>query len=147
MSVPSMSDITSAMGLVFDMFLLERGRRRRLLLYRRVEKPECGRDGRAPRLSSLYLCNWEPGLNDLKQRAKPGGNVRAQMHTYRPPMTTRKRLKIAERLSLLQHAERKRLIRQRHVDSIISGHLDEHTARRTALMKLTGRVQEPWSVA
>src|SRR5712692_169832 len=148
MSVPSMSDITSAMGLGFDMFLLgARPSRPPHASIRRVEKPGCGRYGRAPRLSSLSLCNRKSVLNYFQQRANPGGNVRAQMHAYRSPMTTRQRLKITERLSLLQYAEGKRLVRQRHVHGVVGSHLDEHAGCRTALVKLTGRVQKAWSVA
>src|SRR4029453_16247592 len=59
-----------------------------------------------------------------------------------PSMAARERLEIAKRLSLLQHTKRKRFIGQRHIDSVVGGHLYEHTARRSALVKLPSRMQK-----
>src|SRR5262245_45874731 len=69
------------------------------------------------------------------------------MQTNRSTMTTRKRLKIAERLSLFQHTKRKRLVWQRDGYGVIGGYLDEDAASGSTLVQLAGGMQKAWSVA
>src|SRR6266404_2728035 len=98
-------------------------------------------------LPCLPLHNRKCVLNYFQQRAQARGNIGAQMNANCPAVTARKRLKIAERLGLFQHAERKWLVRQRHIDSIVGCHLYEHAGRRPSLVKLPRRMQEARSVA
>src|ERR1041384_4138015 len=98
-------------------------------------------------LLSLSLRNRKRPLSYFEKRAQTGRDVFAKMQTDRAAMAARQRLKIAQRLGLFQYPEREGLIRQRNVHSVVGGHLDEHTARRSALVKLTGGMQEPGPVA
>src|SRR5258708_39752625 len=68
------------------------------------------------------------------------------MNPNRTAVTAGERLKIAERLGLLQRAERERLARQGQLDGVVGGHLNEHGARRAAFVKLAGRMQETRSI-
>src|SRR5258705_8894869 len=69
------------------------------------------------------------------------------MQTNRAAMTARKRLKIAQRLRLLQYAKRERFIRERHIYNVVRSHLNEHAARRSAFMELSSRVEEARPIA
>ena len=101
----------------------------------------------AKNLTRVSLHDRKRLLNDLQNRSESRRDVGAHMQANRSAMTASQRLKIAKRLGLLQHPKRERLIRERHIDSVVRSHLNEHAARRTALVKLPRRVQKPRSVA
>src|SRR6185369_8254838 len=57
-------------------------------------------------------------------------------------MTARQRLKVPKRLSLFQDTKSKSVVGQRHVNNVVRSHLDEYSTRRSALMKLSSRMQK-----
>ena len=56
---------------------------------------------------------------------RPAGNVCAKVHANHTPVMRLQRLKIAERLRLLEHAERIWLVGNRHVDGVSRDELQE----------------------
>jgi len=116
MSVPSMSDITSAIGegLSPDMVISKMKQLYATLIGfndTKVRAKAQRRQGAKNALTRVSLHDRKSFLNDLQQRGQSGRDIRAEMQTNRAAMTARQRLKIAQCLCLLQNAKRERFIR------------------------------------
>ncbi len=56
------------------------------------------------------------------------------------------RAEVAESLGLFENAERVRLTWYREIRLVVRDDLKEHTRVRTTLVKLSGRMQETWTI-
>src|SRR5215813_7228889 len=83
--------------------------------------------------------------NDGQQLGKSHFHVLSKVHPQGAPAPVSQYLKISSRLCRLDHPEGASLARYWQIVRVVAGDLQKDTGVRTALVCLSGRVQETWT--
>src|ERR1044072_5365235 len=89
---------------------------------------------------------WQDTFDGFPQPLQSNQNIVAQINPQRSTTVRLQRLEIAERLRILEHTKTVRRFRDRKVNFVLRGNLDEDSGILPAFVKLPGVMQEPWTI-